>query len=343
MKYEYECLCLGDADSIIIRHFQMLDGKEKAYIIVIDAGNIGDGYTIKKHLKTYYGTTHIDLAICTHPDKDHKDGFFELMEDEEVIVDSFWLTDPASYLDETDIKFYSSRTSAEKAVRKIWNKSNDNKRNLIDEALRKCWNREGVYSVVAGQKHSILPFHVLAPTVDLYKECAKKMVQDYGLKTYVDSDIKEFVEDAKVDDEEVKSVIDTCCDPSPYNASSLVILYEPGDGNKFLFAGDATQESLQQVVNDNKGLRDIFFLKVPHHGSRNNMTTPIIGALRPKKSYISAQGEGGHPDAALAYWLSKYGDVFSTHLSSGYLHCGHNMGIRLGSVKINPYRAKKNN
>lgn len=72
LKYEYEVLKVGDADAILIRHY--INGEP--FIVLIDAGNAGDAAIIKKHLEDYYNSYYIDLAICTHPDSDHKDGFF---------------------------------------------------------------------------------------------------------------------------------------------------------------------------------------------------------------------------------------------------------------------------
>ena len=118
-----------------------------------------------------------------------------------------------------------------------------------------------------------------------------------------------------------------------------MILYEPGDGMKFLFAGDATQEALQLAIGTYH-IGNIDFLKVPHHGSKNNLTTPIIELLKPKKSYITASGTSKHPSSAIVYWLSKYGDVYSTHTCHGYLHCGHNID-RQGSVTVDPLKRKQ--
>ena len=134
MKYEYEALKVGDADAILIRHYI---GNEQ-FIILIDAGNAGDTSIIKKHLNDYYGSYYIDLAICTHPDSDHKDGFFDLLQDDEITIKTFWLTDPAQYLDVNDIQRYKNKENATKAVRKIWQKSTNPNLNLIDLALDKC-------------------------------------------------------------------------------------------------------------------------------------------------------------------------------------------------------------
>lgn len=70
-----------------------------------------------------------------------------------------------------------------------------------------------------------------------FKTCLKnsntRKVQYYGIKTYDDSS-KEAYDDAfKIDENDIKSVIDSEEDSSPYNASSLIILYEPGDGKDY--------------------------------------------------------------------------------------------------------------
>lgn len=137
-------------------------------------------------------------------------------------------------------------------------------------------------SVIDGVQHPILPISIVGPSEKYYREVVKTMVADYGIKTYDDSS-KEAYDDAfKIDENDIKSVIDSEEDSSPYNASSLIILYEPGDGKRLLFAGDANTTSLQMMLNKYKWLRNVDFLKVPHHGSRRNLNTSIIEDLSPK-------------------------------------------------------------
>ena len=337
LKYEYEALKVGDADAILIRHYI----NDVPFIVLIDAGNAGDAAIIKKHLKDYYNSYYIDLAICTHPDSDHKDGFFDLRQDDDITIDTFWLTDPAQYLDVDDIQNYRNKENATKAVRKIWQKSTDPNLNLIDLALKKC---EKVMSVIDGVQHPILPISIVGPSEKYYREVVKTMVADYGINTYDDSS-KEAYDDAfKIDENDIKSVIDSEEDSSPYNASSLIILYEPGDGKRLLFAGDANTTSLQMMLNKYKWLRNVDFLKVPHHGSRRNLNTSIIEDLSPKSSCISAAGNKKHPSGRLVYWLAKYGNVYSTHICNSYMHCqSGTIPNRNGSVNLMPLKRNQNN
>ena len=293
---------------------------------------------IKQHIQTYFHSSYIDLAICTHPDKDHKDGFFELLNDNEIKIEEFWLTDPAMFLNEDDIKYYSTKESATKAVRKIWNKSDDDNQNLITLACRKC-NR--VMSAIDGLGHPSLPIYIVGPTKEYYEQTAKEMVKDYGIKTYETSEKAQFDAAFQISEEDAKSSIDSEEDPSPFNASSLIVLYQSGDGKNLLFAGDANTTSLQMMLEKYSWLRNIDLLKVPHHGSKRNLNTAIIDALAPKQSYISSSGTVKHPSRGIVYWLSKYGSVYSSHQCSGYLHCSYgSIKKRPNSVSIKPLRNK---
>ena len=340
MKYEYEVLKLGNADAIFIRHYV----NDLPYVVLIDAGNISDWAKIKDHLAEYYKTSTIDLAICTHPDTDHMGGFFCLLEDENITISEFWLIDPSEYLDENDIKYYRTKDSAKNAVRKIFNHPTNSSQNLIKMIEEKLSNREMqiAYSVIKGHSHNILPIKVVAPTEDYYGEVVKNMVEDYGCaKVYEEADTTAYDEAEQVSVDTAKSSIDTCDDDnSPYNQSSIVLLYEPEYGKKILFTGDASCASLLQMTEDYPEINKIELLKVPHHGSKHNLSSAIIDILQPKTSYISAKGTRKHPSSAIVNYLSKYGDVFSTHKHIGFIR--RNKGIeRPNTTPITPLKAKQ--
>ena len=248
-------------------------------------------------------------------------------------IDEFWLIDPAEYLKPE----YRNDKDSVDLVRRIWNKSSNPRRNLIAELEQKGVK---VQSVSANGRNNILT--VVAPTREFYMGKLEEMLELDGKKKHSKVDTSKYDENAEVDEDEVKSVMDECTDDSPTNASSIVLLYEPGDGKRLLFTGDATQESLQWAI-DNFELNDIDFLKVPHHGSKHNLTTPIIDTLAPKKSYITASGTSKHPSSAVVYWLSKHGDVYSTHPDNvhSYLHYGYNVPCRKGCGTIDPFKKKQ--
>jgi beta-lactamase superfamily II metal-dependent hydrolase len=333
-KYEIDFLDVNDADAILIRCFH----NNLEYIVLIDAGNISDWEAIKNMLKNTYGNTTIDLAICTHPDKDHIGGFFGLLDDNEITINEFWLIDPAHYLDQDDIHRYRNKDRARDAVRQLFNKPNDASQNLISKIIDNDINGK---TVIAGLEHESIPIKVVAPTAEHYQELVKEMVADFGLKTYEGSDTSDYDESALPDKSDVKSVIDVDDDSSPYNASSIVILFEPGDGKKFLFTGDANCASLNDMIeNCNGELDNISLLKVPHHGSKHNMTTEIIEKLKPKMSIVSAKGTKKHPSSGIVYWLSKTGNVYSTH-KNGSLQYRSNVEQRNGYSTVDPLKQKK--
>jgi beta-lactamase superfamily II metal-dependent hydrolase len=335
MKYEYEVLKLGDADAIFIRHYV----NNTPYVVLIDAGNIEDWKTIKSHLWQYYNTYTIDLAVCTHPDNDHMGGFFGLLEDKDIQISEFWLIDPAKYLTQDDIKRYTTKEGAQKAVRKIFDNQSDTSQNLIDMALGKFLR---VYTVINGYSHNILPIKVVAPTADYYREVAKEMIEDCNVHPYEPADTSMYDEAEEQSIDTAKSSIDNCDDDSsPYNKNSIVLLYEPENNTKVLFAGDATCASLVQMIEDHPEIRNIDLLKVPHHGSKHNLSSHIIDTLKPKTSYISAKGSRTHPSIAIVNYLSKYGNVYSTHKCSEFIH--RSIGItRAGTQSLSPFKAKQN-
>jgi len=306
-KYEIDFFNVKNADAILIRCFNGMI----PYIILIDAGNTNDSEIIKNHLKDYYDNSTIDLAICTHPDKDHIGGFFNLLNDDNISISEFWLIDPAAHLSADDLKYYRNEESAREAVRKVFNHPNDPQQNLIEILTSK--NGIKALTIKEGCSHEEIPIKVLAPTTEYYSEIVKDMVEGY-VEPYDEPDTEAYDENALPDDDDAKSVIDEVDDDSPFNAGSIVLLFEPGDGNQFLFTGDANCASLSQMIEKHDDeLNNIEILKVPHHGSKHNITTEIIEKLKPKYSIISAKGTKKHPNSGLVHWLSKYGDVYSTH------------------------------
>lgn len=254
------------------------------------------------------------------------------MQDDDIDITEFWIADPATHLGLANAEIDTSRHIYDSA---------DEKQNLIDLAIDKCTG--GVYNAYVGRKHSSIPISVIGPCEDYLKSSLKRSVAPDVQTDYEDDDTEEYDEAANVDEDEVKSVIDKeNDDPSPFNSSSLVLLYDDGS-SKFLLAGDASRASLTEIIDRMPELQGhVDFFKIPHHGSKHNLTTVIIDNLKPKQSYITAVGNKKHPNQSVAYWLSKYGNVYSTHKTHSYIHhrkSGQNK--RQGEVDITPYKKKQ--
>ena len=70
-KYEIDFLPVGEGDTsgdaIAVRYG---DGNEWR-VMVYDGGTKASGKALVEHIKTHYGTTHVDFLVNSHPDQDH--------------------------------------------------------------------------------------------------------------------------------------------------------------------------------------------------------------------------------------------------------------------------------
>lgn len=110
----------------------------------------------------------------------------------------------------------------------------------------------------------------------------------------------EFLSDEPIDIEELTSLRQRK-DHSPANGSSIGFLGRY-DGKSCLFSGDAywqvLSETAQRLAEEERGQRvQVDAFKIPHHGSRNNMSDELLARLDCQRFLVSTNGNRfRHPD-----------------------------------------------
>lgn len=94
-------------------------------------------------------------------------------------------------------------------------------------------------------------------------------------------------------------------DRSETNGSSIVLRID-ACGRKMLFAGDAFAMDLHQMAKDQGVEFDL--VKLPHHGSRSNITLEMLEMMGSRRFIISADGTRGRPAQATVALLGTYGE-----------------------------------
>lgn len=301
MQYNVTILDVGDADAIVI-NYENGDGWKTA---VVDAGNVGDGVRVKKYIKHTEGfLSIIDYAYCTHPDKDHKGGFFDLLTDRFVSIKALVIRRPDSAL----LNDPRNSVNINSAAHNVYNHPTDSGRNLIDEAIAK-----GIlYEPVLGVDVFDMPLEVIGPRQQFFVDSCYEMALNFA-ELENEADPETYAEDELPKEEDAQSVMDEKKEESATNKSSLILLFHP-NGRKFLLSGDACSASIHDAIRDFPNISGST-LKVPHHGSKRNLTTQVIDLLKPSSAVISCKGSKKHPNPAVVHFLSKYCDVYSTHKS----------------------------
>ena len=314
MWYQIHILNVGDADAIVIKYQESLGAP--FVTAVIDAGNIDNSGDVLDCVgKTSDGTYHINYAFCSHPDTDHKGGFFNLLANRRVQIDNMCLFDPWDFLSVTDFSRIRNPLNAKAMARAPFNHPNNLSLNLISIAESRGILRKAHKGCFCPD----IPIQVLGPSDNLYTECAIGMLEDYA-EMKDDPNFEPYDEDSLLDEMSARSVIDLEDDSSCSNLSSMVLLFAPPGGRHFLFPGDAGCISLSPVIREYAQILRGCTLKVPHHGSRHNLSTTIIDSLRPTSAVISAKGSRKHPNSGIVYWLSRHCNVYSTHKSNGLVY-----------------------
>ncbi|MDH3382071.1 MAG: MBL fold metallo-hydrolase [Flavobacteriaceae bacterium] len=323
MQYEIDFLPVGDGesggDAITIRYGDF-SNPQKQYVVVIDGGTKESGKKIVEHIEKYYGTTYVDLVIATHLHQDHTSGLTEVLENLQVGKLAMHL--PWSYTEE--IKKMTKTESTTKRLETKLEKSISTISTLEDLATEK--NIE-IIEPFCGDTLLDDNFLVLNPSENYYTDLLVNFKSTPEVKkehSLVD-DITTFAKSAFEWIEEsldIETLSDDYEDTSPENNSSLILLFKI-DEKRFLFTGDAGKEAINKTIEYSEeieeDLKNLYFLDVPHHGSKRNLGPSILDYLKPQRAYISCPKEGDpkHPSRKVKNALIRRDcRVFTTQGSS---------------------------
>ena len=333
MAFEIDLLPVGSGkksgDCIAMRYGDLVNGKEKQTVIVVDGGYAGTWKdTLKPFLRKYYnceiyGKIHINIVILSHPDLDHVSGLVEMAKDEDVEIEMIMMHRPWEELSPS--WFRDGRITK------------DSLKDRLGDAFEKAKELDDVTKNVTKPKlnvgkcdHKGASITILGPTSEFYKTCiancektpqqannvvnlpqSQSIKKSIDFEPYIEGEIKWY-------DDETTSAI---------NESSLIILFEY-DGIKVLLTGDAGKKGLTNAINyahvNNITLNDCNIIKMPHHGSRKNVNPSIMKEFAgSEKLYYSCASDdlGHHPSKRLINLMKEKG--FKQCSTSGkYLHWG---------------------
>lgn len=167
---------------------------------------------------------------------------------------------------------------------------------------------------------------ILGPTKDFYDLLLPGMD---GIENFVSAEAH-FVFNSHFSSQNINEAVETSSpcpivdeenDTSATNNSSVILEINANQGKRFLFTGDAGVKAFEDIK-ERYSLDNIYWLDVPHHGARRNLSSSLIDTMRPIYALISAKGgsDTKHPRKALVFCLRNHGaKVYSTS-KSGSLH-----------------------
>lgn len=336
-KYEIDMLDVKDADAFLI-HFY--DDANKEYIVLVDAGRYEDGEKVSKFIKETYGSNHVDLAICTHCDDDHFGGLLWMVEDmmnnpqTSVDIKEMWMNDPGLHCWADDFERRTSDARTQSQAREVYTLQNG--RNFIDtvDALLRSGNANAgvkVREIFSDDPGGYTAFdeviEVIGPSLGYYEEQVVKFRHSMKVnKTSPATNDNDDDDAIEIDDAgNIKSVtLDNATpDDSPHNLSSIIFLFKPTAGKVYLFTGDAGEDSFKKLKHEDAWgrLKNIYWLKLPHHGSKRNITCAMINHFRPTVAYATSKSYGTWLSKALVNALKQVKTrVYATNVNGSMLH-----------------------
>ncbi len=314
MSYEIDYIPVGDGekggDAIAIRFGNFAGPRSEQTVIVIDGGFQDSGEELVNHIKTYYKTDYVDVAISTHPDADHASGLSVVIE--KLRVGVLLMHKPWEHAADIKGMFKDGRITKSGLEDKL-EKSLQNASDLEALATKKGVRVLEPFQGMTGFNGAL---HVLGPSQEYYEGLLPyfRSTPEPAVSAGIFAPIKKAVEEVAnwvrdlwdidlLDDDE-----DTT---SAENNTSAIIMFNI-DGHKLLFTGDAGKTALHLAADyaESQGiyLTDLEILDVPHHGSKRNLSSAILKRIKAKKASISAPKESlKHPSKRVINALKKHG------------------------------------
>jgi beta-lactamase superfamily II metal-dependent hydrolase len=351
--YEIDFLAVGEGDrsgdAIAVRWAEG-DGFK---VLVYDGGTKASGQQLVKHIKTYYHTSHVDYVVNSHPDGDHASGLSVVLE--QLTVGEVWMHRPWEHSAIIKDYFHDGRITDESLKVRLQTKMTAAHR-LEELALEK-----GIPINEPYQGDRIGPFFVMSPSKywyihDLVADFAKSPERKASFEAALDEAFEGVAKAFRKairwvaeewDVEYLREAVTT----SAENESSVILLGLFGEKGMML-TGDAGVQALNCAADfaeaqgvDLPGILN--FVQVPHHGSRNNVSTStldrVVGLRKAtndgsftKTAFVSASATSEtHPRKMVENAFTKRGvKVYKTKGQT--IRYPSNMPIRDGWVSLVP-------
>jgi glyoxylase-like metal-dependent hydrolase (beta-lactamase superfamily II) len=304
MTLRVELLPAGYGDAILVGYGK---GKKPTHHLLIDAGQAGTTGPLLARLKQLRRDGgRIDLFVITHVDADHVGGALKILNDEAAaaMIQGVWfngyvhLQRGAGLLGPIQGEALTQRIVELKLP---WNVGWP--RPIQDAVGGPVVAKKPATRALPGDAEAL----VLSPTPESLKRLLgawKQVVTAAGLRPgkpateepplvapgLLGATLKELAKDP------------TPADDAPANGSSIAFVFE-FEGKRVLFGADAHPDVLVASL---AALREkpyrLAACKLPHHGSKANVTAPLVSALDCRRWLVSTNGvRFQHPDdAALA-------------------------------------------
>lgn len=348
-NYEIDMLDVEDADAFLIR---FIDERYITHIILVDAGRYSDGQKVSDFIKNTYDTYFVDLAICTHCDDDHYGGLLWMVEDmtkhpsTSVDIKELWVNDPGQHSWANDFERKRCDARVQQQARVVYTLSNGkNFLTVIDNLLksgnananmnvREVFSDKGCYAF-----DDII--EVIGPSEEYYQ--SQVLEFRHSMKPNKTTPAANDIDDddkITIDNQgNVHSTtLDTAVpDDSHHNLSSIIFMFKPAQDKVYLFTGDAGQNSFENLKysNDWDRLKNVYWLKLPHHGSKRNITCAMINHLRPAIAFCSSKNYGTWLSKAVVNALKQVNTlVYTTNVHGAMVH--NSMEDRDGYVTATP-------
>lgn len=266
---------------------------DKKGIIVVDGGpTTSSDYFLEviRDLPT------IDLMVLTHYDEDHIGGILSLVYDcqdrqEPLPVNEIW-ANCAQYVEMVE----STRTSPGQGVNLAKNLT------LFAERDGLVW-RDNVSEGYCGDDITFADIEVVSPTEAVMHIAIRKQEIEDGAPTKAtartNADLQTSLEDLA---ERTPNTPNLNCDSQLANAASIAFILRSDDFS-MLMLGDCYPQNVEAYLRG-KGWSEehpleVDYIKVSHHGSRNNTSNELLDIIKCNKYIISTNGGDGryaHPD-----------------------------------------------
>ncbi|MEO3402831.1 MBL fold metallo-hydrolase [Mucilaginibacter sp. CAU 1740] len=307
MHIKIKVLNVGDGDAIIVS----LRKEEKKIVFMIDGGRARNSDVVMPALEEMLKEAGIEgpeFILCTHYDDDHIGGLPEIAKKYAKTLKTIWLhktsvkvgqeiltgkiasrpkrrgilpSQSGRYLQASS---YAEFTQYQRVIRDLQQEIK-----FLDLLKTLAINTE---EPVAGQFiiEGWPELTIISPTETLYRSLFPAKFKGAAIIRAEVSQLQgeEIAEGVSAISEDPNQALDHLPKTTltPTNVNSAVLLLTVC-GKKLLFAGDAGIRSLTSIPDHDELLAGIYWLKVPHHGSKNNLDSKLITLMRPVHAVIS--------------------------------------------------------